>query len=51
MLNHSAQGDITAGYTIIDVNKLRGPMQAIADRFAALCEVAEPIGENIAAIA
>lgn len=31
LLNHKDVNDITAGYIIIDVNRLRGPMQKIAD--------------------
>jgi len=31
LLNHKTSGDVTAGYIIIDVDRLRGPMQKIED--------------------
>lgn len=31
LLNHKTSGDVTAGYIIIDVERLRRPMQMITD--------------------
>ena len=31
LLNHSAAGDVTAGYVVVSVERLRKPMQTIAD--------------------
>lgn len=36
LLNHSTRADVTAGYIILDVDKLRAPAQAIADEIDAL---------------
>ncbi len=33
LLNHKSGGDVTAGYLVIDVERLRGPMQKITDFF------------------
>lgn len=32
MLNHRISGDVTGGYIVIDVERLRQPFQAVADR-------------------
>ncbi|MBI4828649.1 MAG: integrase, partial [Nitrospinae bacterium] len=31
LLNHKQAGDVTAGYIVHDVDRLRAPMQSIAD--------------------
>ena len=31
LVNHSTGGDVTAGYIIMDVERLRAPMQKITD--------------------
>jgi integrase len=36
LLNHSTKADVTAGYIVIDLEKLRQPSQAIADEIDAL---------------
>lgn len=36
LMNHSMKGDITAGYIISDVDRLRDPMQRITDKFMEL---------------
>lgn len=35
LVNHKMRNDVTAGYIITDVERLRAPMQRIADRIAA----------------
>jgi integrase len=32
LLNHRGNSDVTAGYIIIDVERLRGPVQRVAER-------------------
>ena len=39
LAGHSMRGDITAGYLVIDVERLREPMQKITDRFVELMEL------------
>ena len=36
LLNHKTNGDVTSGYIIMDTERLRKPMQMIADRLATL---------------
>lgn len=38
LVNHSAGGDVTAGYIVSDVERLRGPVEKIADRLMSLCK-------------
>jgi len=38
LLNHRTGWDVTSGYIILDVERLRAPMQRISDRLIALCE-------------
>jgi len=33
LLNHSTENDVTSGYLVIDVERLRKPMQQISDYF------------------
>jgi len=32
-------GDVTAGYIVADVERLRGPMQAISNEIERLCRI------------
>lgn len=42
LLNHRIGSDITAGYIVIDVERLRSPVARIADRILELAGVAKP---------
>lgn len=48
LLNHADGGDVTAGYLVIDVERLRKPMQRITDALLAACGVRE--GADVVAI-
>jgi integrase len=48
LLNHALPRDVTSGYVIINVERLRAPAQRIADRMRELCGIARPEGENVA---
>jgi integrase len=39
LLNHRTSDDVTGGYIIINVDRLRGPVEAIADRILELKEL------------
>jgi len=39
LVNHKSSGDVTSGYIIMDVERLREPMQRIADYFGEKCVV------------
>ena len=41
LLNHKMSGDVTAGYIIMDVERLRKPMQMITDTLLKLMGVKE----------
>lgn len=41
LLNHSTTNDVTAGYIILDVERLREPMQKISDHIVRLMDVAQ----------
>lgn len=41
LVNHSLGGDVTAGYIVSGVERLRAPMQKVADRLKALCGIPE----------
>ena len=43
LVNHKISGDVTAGYVVPDVNRLREPMQRITDRIREIAETEEPI--------
>jgi integrase len=48
LANHALpQGDVTGGYLQISVERLREPVQKIADRLKILCGIVPPAGENI----
>ncbi len=37
LVNHKMSGDVTAGYIVHDVERLRGPMQKVTDHLLSLC--------------
>ncbi len=39
LVNHSTSGDVTAGYIVSDVERLREPMQRISDEIERLCRL------------
>lgn len=39
LVNHSMGGDVTAGYIVGGVERLRGPMQAVTDKLKVLCSL------------
>jgi integrase len=47
LVNHSAGGDVTAGYLGLTTERLREPAQRVADRMKTLCAVPEASGENL----
>lgn len=47
LLNHKMRGDITAGYVIIDVERLRKPMQQITDYLLKAMSIKETHVEDI----
>jgi integrase len=50
LVNHAAPRDVTSGYIIMKVERLRAPAQRIADKIRELCGIARPEGENVAII-
>ena len=42
LVNHSIGSDVTSGYVVSDVERLRNPMQKIEDRILQLAKVKEP---------
>ena len=42
LVNHSMGSDVTSGYVVSDVERLRGPMQKIEDRILHIAKVKEP---------
>ena len=42
LVNHSMGSDVTSGYVVSDVERLRGPMQKIEDRILTLAGVKKP---------
>lgn len=46
LLNHKMNHDVTAGYIVMDVERLRMPMQMIADHLVKLIGVKEVFGKN-----
>jgi integrase len=47
MVNHSMGNDITAGYVQMNVERLREPVQVVADKIKVLCGIVPPAGDNI----
>ncbi len=39
MVNHKINGDVTAGYIVTDVARLRGPVQQVADFLLRACQI------------
>jgi integrase len=39
LVNHSGGGDVTSGYIVFNVESLRAPAQAVADRLKELCSI------------
>ena len=37
LVNHKMTGDVTAGYIVHDVERLRAPMQRVTDHLLSLC--------------
>jgi integrase len=50
LVNHSMTGDVTAGYIVHNVERLRDAAQKIADEFKRLCKVDEPDADNVVPI-
>ena len=49
--NHALpRGDVTAGYIQMTTDRLRGPVQKLADRIKELCCIDVPEGLNVARI-
>lgn len=46
LINHSLGGDVTSGYVIMSVERLREPAQRVADRLKELCAVETVAAEN-----
>lgn len=46
LINHKSGGDVTAGYIVLNVERLRAPMQLISNRLLELCEENEPTVNN-----
>jgi integrase len=44
LINHSMGSGITEGYVIMNPERLREPVQRIADRLKALCGIVDPVG-------
>ena len=42
LVNHSMGSDVTSGYIVSDVERLRGPMQKIEDKILSLAKAKEP---------
>lgn len=42
LVNHSLGSDVTAGYIIVNVERLREPMEKVAERLKELCKMAIP---------
>ena len=51
LVNHSIGGDVTAGYVVMTVERLRVPAQTIANRLKELCRVPEVSGANVSKLA
>jgi integrase len=48
LANHAPPRDVTSGYIIMTVERLRRPAQEIADKLKALCSIAITEGANVA---
>jgi integrase len=45
LLNHRADNDVTAGYIVIDVERLRGPVERVAERILELAGIGSEAGD------
>jgi integrase len=50
LVNHELGGGVTAGYIIMNVERLRAPAQRVADKLKELCGVVEAAGGNVASL-
>jgi integrase len=50
LVNHSLGSGVTEGYVQMSAERLREPAQRVADKLKALCGIAAPAGENVAAL-
>ena len=50
LVNHSLGRDVTSGYVRMDGERLRQPVQRVADRIKQLCKVKETQGKNVSQI-
>jgi hypothetical protein len=46
LLNHREGRDVTAGYIVLDVERLRRPMQRITDQLLYTCQVEEGVQDG-----
>lgn len=46
LLNHRSTGDVTGGYIIMDVERLRGPIERVADRIISLAGSTSAISDD-----
>jgi integrase len=51
LVNHALGGDVTAGYVIATVERLREPAQRVADRIKALCGIVPTAAVNVEKLA
>ena len=47
LVNHSTGNDVTANYVQMNVERLREPVQVVADKIKLLCGITPPAGDNI----
>lgn len=48
LINHSVGSDVTSGYVVITVERLREAAQKVCDRVKALCRIEDAVGANVA---
>ena len=41
LLNHRANGDVTGGYIVVNAERLRGPVEQVAERILELANIAD----------
>jgi hypothetical protein len=51
LVNHALGGDVTSGYVITTVERLREPAQRVADRIKALCGIVPATADNVEKLA
>jgi integrase len=47
LVNHAVGSDVTSGYVVMTVERLRAPAQKVCDRLKELCQIAGPRGQNV----